>query len=101
MNKHLEPEWTLGDENDSHYEVIVGESGMVVDMCRLDRWTDTPVMSRQEMIEVGHLIMAAPKMLKMLKDILRDDASSGLNESTITQAKKLVSEISGDVYYSL
>jgi len=68
-NPHIKSEWILGDENNSHVEIIVGD--MSVDMCRFDRWTEKEVMSRQEMLEVAQLIIAAPKLLEACQETLK------------------------------
>jgi hypothetical protein len=61
--------WELADENDAHFEIQIGET-----ICSLDRCSPHSdlkyVISRDEMIANGHLIMAAPDLLEAINLIL-------------------------------
>lgn len=66
-SKHTKGPWTLGDENDSHFEIEIGDSNTCASICRFDRHTGKAAFSREEMIANGNLIIAAPSLLEALE----------------------------------
>jgi hypothetical protein len=67
--KHTPGPWTLGDENNYGCEVEIGET--VCSMTRDTKMSERYVISRDEMLANAHLIMAAPDMLDVLKQIIQ------------------------------
>ena len=61
--QHTPGPWSLGDENNYHAEVCIGETEMVAGMCRESSYTGQMTMSREEMLANAHLIIAAPDLL--------------------------------------
>lgn len=67
MSKFTPGKWTLGNENNSCCDVVLGEEHNLV--CCLDRQdanTSKVVIERDEMLANAHLIMAAPVMYRAL-----------------------------------
>ena len=66
---HTPGPWELSDENNSHFEIQIGET-----ICSLDRCSPHSdlkyVIERDEMIANGHLIMAAPDLLDVCESTL-------------------------------
>lgn len=69
MLKHTPGPWILGDENDQHAQVCLGESNCSVDLRRFADYPNCPGMSREEMLANAKLICAAPEMLEVLVQI--------------------------------
>jgi hypothetical protein len=66
---HTKGPWTLGNENNAHAEVEVGES--TVSLSRYPRHGDGFCMERDEMLANAHLISAAPELLEALEAVVR------------------------------
>jgi len=57
--------WTIGDENNQHIEICIGDA--VANLDRQDRYGMHMVFSREEMRANGRLIAVAPRMLEALQ----------------------------------
>lgn len=57
--------WTIGDENNQHIEICIGDA--VANLDRQDRYGMHMAFSREEMRANGKLIAAAPKMIAALQ----------------------------------
>ena len=67
-----EGEWTLGDENNEHAEIVLNdEHGLTACFDRADRWTGKLVISREEMLANVHMCMASKKLAKALLPFAR------------------------------
>lgn len=62
--KHTPGPWTIGDENNQHVEICIGDA--VANLDRQDRYGLHMVFSREEMLANAHLIAAAPDLLEAL-----------------------------------
>ena len=66
MSKHTPGPWVLGDENNQHAQVCLGDSMCSVDLRRFADYPTCEGMSREEMLANARLIAAAPEMLEVL-----------------------------------
>lgn len=58
--------WVIGDENNQHAQVCLGDSNCSVDMRRFADYPNCPGMSRDEMLANAALIAAAPDLYDAL-----------------------------------
>ena len=75
MSAHTPGPWKLGDENDACCSVSTGRSAIWLD--RMDELGRKPnVIPREEMLANAHLIMAAPDLLEVLREALKDGSAA-------------------------
>lgn len=90
--KHTPGPWELADENNAHFEIQIGET-----ICSLDRCSPHSdlkyVIERDEMIANGHLIMAAPDLLKFAQYVVDSTPfGSELNNKAAEVINKAIGE---------
>ena len=69
--KHTPGPWILGDENNQHAEILIGD--LVANIDRQDRYGLHMACSREEMLANARLIIAAPDLLEALESIINAD----------------------------
>lgn len=74
MSDHTPGPWGIGDENNQHVEVCIGDS--VAILFRQDRYGLHMVFSREEMRANAKLIAAAPDMLEALIELYNSEWSN-------------------------
>lgn len=71
MEKKFTPgPWVIGDENNQHAQVCLGDSNCSVDLRRFADYPNCPDMSRDEMLANASLIAAAPDLYDALESCL-------------------------------
>lgn len=63
--------WEIGDENDAHCEINLGESGCRIDLSRHPVYYESGI-SRQEMRNVMHFISASKNLYNALREVEED-----------------------------
>jgi len=90
--KHTPGPWTIGDENNQHVEICIGDA--VANLERQDRYGLHMVFSREEMRANARLIVAAPELLEALCDMVSD--RNELSDGTLCFAKAAIDKATGE-----
>ena len=91
--KHTPGPWTIGDENNQHVEICIGDA--VANLDRQDRYGLHMVFSREEMLANAHLIAAAPKLLEALENMM-DGGLEGPTPQAIDMARAAIAKAKGE-----
>ncbi len=97
--KHTPGPWEIGDENNQHIEICIGDA--VANLDRQDRYGLHMCFSREEMRANGHLIAAAPELLEALEKIANrytaEDYPAGCKERFIgDDARAAIAKAKGE-----
>jgi hypothetical protein len=89
--KHTPGPWEIGDENNQHIEICIGDA--VANLDRQDRYGLHMCFSREEMRANGHLIAAAPKLLKALEKAV---SRQGFSNDDLISARAIIAKAKGE-----
>ena len=83
--KHTPGPWILGDENNQHAEILIGD--LVANIDRQDRYGLHMACSREEMLANARLIISAPDLLEALESCLDVFINQGWDDDLIAAKK--------------